>query len=167
MAWKRIGSLTAAVWVVFGLQLACTASEAGTIPTPTSEVVVVGTAGCDVRATPIEPGRTYQEHIEATSRPYPANCQYYCLSLAEPKSRLEITISDFSTDLDLFVAIGDFEAVIGEVPREEPGSSWTSNQYGLGDEQVTIPDPASGQYYIEVCSFERDASYYKLSSRLR
>ncbi len=166
MAWKRTGSLMAAAWLVLGMQLACTASQVGLTPTPTSEVIVVGTAGCDVRATPIEPGRTYQQHLEATNRPYPANCQYYCLSLTEPKARLEIAVSDFSTDLDLFVAFGDFETVIGEVPREEPGA-WKSNQYGLGDEQVTIRDPAAGQYYIEVCSFERDASYYKLSSRLR
>ncbi len=153
--------------LLLGLQLACSASAAAGTTTPTAEVVVVGPSGCDARATEIEPGRTYEQQIEATNRPYPANCQYYCLMLAEPRSQLEITLSDFQTDLDLFVAYGEFEAVIGEVPREEAGKAWKSNQYGLRDEQVTIADPLAGPYYIEVCSFERDASYYNLSSRLR
>ncbi len=166
MGRKQRASLAAAALLLLG-QLACSATRAGLTPTPTSEAVVAATSGCDARATPIEPGRTYQLQIEATSRPYPANCQYYCLSLSEAKSRLEITLADFSTDLDLFVALGDFEAVLGEVPRDEPGRAWKSNQYGLGEEQVTISDPVAGSYYIEVCSFERDASYYNLTSRLR
>ncbi|MEW6568288.1 MAG: PPC domain-containing protein [Chloroflexota bacterium] len=152
---------------LFALQLACTASVAGTTPSPTSEVVVVEPGGCDTRATLIEADRTYQQQIEATSRPYPANCQYFCLSVPEAGKRLEIGIADFTTDLDLFVGYGEFEAVIGEVPSEDPGRTWKSNQYGLEDEQVTIADAAAGQYYIEVCSFERDASFYELTSRLR
>lgn len=159
--------LAAAVAILFGLQLACKATGASGQPTATADLIVVQPSGCDARAIQIEPGRTYQQKIEATNRPYPANCQYYCLMLADPRSELEITLSDFRTDLDLFVAFGEFEGVIGEVPRDEEGKAWKSNQYGLGDEQVTIRHPLAGPYYIEVCSFERDASYYNLSSRLR
>lgn len=157
----------AAAALLMGLQLACSAAAGAGTATPTADVVVVGPSGCDARATEIEPGRTYQQQVEATNRPYPANCRYYCLMLAEPRSQLEITLSDFRTDLDLFVAYGEFEALIAEVPREEAGKAWASNQYGLREEQVTIGDPLAGPYYIEVCSFERDASYYNLRSRLR
>lgn len=159
--------LAFALALVLGLQLACSASTASLTASPTSEVEGVEPGGCDSRATRIELNRTYDYQIEATSRPYPANCQYYCVSVSAEGETLEIGIADFTTDLDLFVGYGGFETVIGEIPLEEEGRAWKSNRYGVEDEQLLIPDPVPGQYYIEVCSFEKDASVYKLTTRLR
>jgi hypothetical protein len=72
-------------------------------------------------------------------------CAVFCLWVPEG-SRLEIGISDFDVDLDVYV-----DADLS-VLQSEDQSSWMSNAYGIEDEQVTIRSPG-GRYYIQVCSF--------------
>lgn len=77
---------------------------------------------------------------------YPDTCGIYCLWVPEGSS-LEITISGFDSDLDLYV---DTDLSVLEYGDH---GLWVSNDYGNGDELVSIPDP-SGRYFIQVCSYE-------------
>jgi hypothetical protein len=74
------------------------------------------------------------------------SCEVYCLWVPEGSS-LEIGISGFDVDLDLYVD------TYFSVLQFEVRSRWESNAFGIGDEQVAIQNPG-GRYYIQVCSYE-------------
>ncbi len=122
---------------------------------------------CDPRATPIEINRSYDLQMQSTNDPYPANCLYYCVLVPEIADSVQIDLRDFNTDLDLFVGYGDYESVTGEMPVEGESYAWKSNHPGTDDEQVSVPDPQPGVYYLEVCSYRGDSSPFELSTEVR
>lgn len=122
---------------------------------------------CDQRATPIETGGRLNLQMHSTTSPYPANCLYYCVGIAEGGDRLDIAIRDFDVDLDLFVGYGSFEAVSGDVPVEGESYTWKSNDYGTDDEEVSVSNPEAGLYYIEVCSYAGESSPFVLETDVR
>jgi hypothetical protein len=131
-------------------------------PTPTATSVHVPVPSeCDSPATPIQANTTLNLNMHSTSQSYPANCLYYCFAIADA-GRLDIGIYNFSVDLDLYVGYGSIEAVDGVVPEWGESYDWMSNDFGTGDEEVTIPNPEAGTYYIEVCSYEGEASPFRL-----
>ena len=134
-------------------------------PEPTMPPFVGGE--CDSRSTRIDANVSYDENMHSTTQSYPANCLYYCLWIPEAMSNLTIGISDFDVDLDLYVGYGSMEAVSGSEVEQGETYTWKSNDYGTGDEQVSIRNPEGGVYYIEVCSYEGSASPFKLETGLR
>jgi hypothetical protein len=96
-----------------------------------------------------------QQGVEAGN--YPDSCRYYCLWVPEDGNSLEIGISSFDIDLDMYV-----DTDLSVLTFEDHGE-WESNAYGDGDESVSIDNP-SGRYYIQVCSYEGLASSFTLSS---
>ena len=110
-------------------------------------------------------GSTQSGSITSTTEPYPANCTYYCLWMPGGASSLDIGISGFEVDLDLYVGYGDISLVLGAEPGD---SGWLSNSYGTGDELVSIPNPGSdGAYYIEVCSYDGQGSNFQIQATTR
>jgi hypothetical protein len=130
----------------------------GNLPGEPTEPIVTE---CDSPATPIQANTTLNLNMHSTSQSYPANCLYYCFAIADA-GRLDIGIYNFSVDLDLYVGYGSIEAVDGVVPEWGESYDWMSNDFGTGDEEVTIPNPEAGTYYIEVCSYEGEASPFRL-----
>ena len=134
------------------------------LPPPPTEPFVPGT--CDSRSTPIDANTTYNLNMHSTTAGYPANCLYYCLWIPDGGNLL-IGIYDFNVDLDLYVGYGSMEAVDGVRPVWGETYDWMSNSYGTGDEEVNIPGPRSGAYYIEVCSYQGTASPFRLETSFR
>lgn len=87
---------------------------------------------------------------------YPDTCEIYCLWVLAGSS-LEIGISDFDVDLDIYV---DTDLSVLEYGDR---GEWRSNAYGTVDELVLIPEPG-GRYYIQVCSYEALPSDFILYS---
>jgi hypothetical protein len=87
---------------------------------------------------------------------YPDTCEIFCLWVPDGR-QLEIGISDFEIDLDLYV---DIDLSILEYGDH---GLWMSNGYGSGDELVVIEDPG-GRYYVQVCSYEAAPSDFRLRS---
>jgi hypothetical protein len=74
---------------------------------------------------------------------------------------LEIGVSDFTVDLNLYIGRGSID-VLNDVDVVE-GSDWYSHHTGDGsDEDVSITDPEGGVYYIEVCSYDGSPSPFTL-----
>lgn len=158
------------VLVALGLlvvQVGCVRPEGTAMPSAVPATPVVGQGECDARATRIEPNALSRREMRSTSSPYPANCLYYCLWVPEGGETLDIAISDLAADLDLFVGFGEFSSVVGVEPTQSVSYTWKSNGYGTQDEAVRIPAPQTGMYYIEVCSYEGEATPFNLSTRLR
>ncbi len=110
---------------------------------------------------------SYEQQMHATDQGYPANCLYYCLWIPDNQSNLSISIADFNTDLDLYIGQGEFESVVGADVVYNETYMWKSNEFGTVDEFVSINNPVGGVYYIEVCSYEGEASPFVLSTELR
>lgn len=102
---------------------------------------------CDPAAC-IEMNRSYDDHT--TGGDYPVGCSLYSLTVPAGR-RLEIGIRDFTIDLDLYV-----DRNLSVLQYEDHGQ-WESNDYGTGDESITISNP-DGRYYIQVCSYSVDES---------
>ena len=77
--------------------------------------------------------------------------------MPESGSSLEVGISRFNVDLDMYV---DTDLSVLEL---DDHGQWESNNYGAGNESVTIENPG-GRYYIQVCSFEGKASSFNIWS---
>ena len=154
---------------LLGSLLGCSPQVATlTVPFPTATAVAPGAGGeCDARSTRILVDTSYSLRMEATSDPYPANCSYYCMWLPDGGEALEITLSDAVADLDLFVGFGSMDALAGVDVVEGETYTWKSNEPVTGDEAVQIPSPAAGVYYLEVCSYEGEATDFRLASSLR
>ena len=122
------------------------------LPTDTAEPQNTATpfAGgeCDSRTERIDMDVRYNNHI--TGGYYPEGCYMYCLWVPTGKS-LTIGISDFSIDCDLYV---DKDLSVLEFSDH---GAWQSNDYGTGDEQVTISNP-DGRYYVQVCTYDVDVN---------
>jgi hypothetical protein len=85
---------------------------------------------------------------------YPDACEVFCLWVPDG-SRLEIGISNFNVDLDIYVDVN-----LSVLQYEDHGQ-WESNAYGTVDESVSISNPG-GRYYMQVCSYEGLASGFTL-----
>jgi hypothetical protein len=83
--------------------------------------------------------------MSVTGGTYPDICAIYCLWVPDGQL-LEIGISNFDVDLDVFV---DTDLSILEY---DDRGMWRSNAYGAVDESITIQDPG-GRYYVQVCSY--------------
>jgi ABC-type glycerol-3-phosphate transport system substrate-binding protein len=118
-----------------------------------SETFVGG--DCDSSTTRVDMNTTTSQSVQAGN--YPDACEVYCLWVPENGSRLDIGISNFDVDLDMYV-----DTDLSVLTYEDHGQ-WESNAYGTGDESVTISNPG-GRYYIQVCSYEGLASSFNLSS---
>jgi len=126
-------------------------------PSETSTTVIESfvSGECDGSTIPIDMNTTYQHQVEQGS--YPASCSFYCLWVPESGSSLEIGISRFGVDLDMYV-----DTNLSVLASSETGTGrWESDNYGSGNESVTIGNP-SGRYYIQVCSYEGEASTFNL-----
>jgi hypothetical protein len=116
----------------------------------TSEETFVG-GDCESGAIRVDMNTRTTQSVEAGN--YPDACHYYCLWVPEGGNRLEIGISGFDVDLDMYV-----DTDLSVLTFEDHGE-WESNAYGTGDESVTINN-AGGRYYIQVCSYEGLASSF-------
>lgn len=97
---------------------------------------------------------------EVTGTSYPDTCTVYCLWVPDAGSSLEIGISGFDVDLDMYV-----DTNLSVLQYEDHGQ-WESNAYGTDDESVTISGPG-GRYYIQVCSYEGLPSSFTIDSTYR
>jgi hypothetical protein len=135
--------------------------EEPTVAAPT-ESVAAGGGACDPRSTAIQPNVSVAGHIDATDQGYPSNCTYYCLWLPGGESGLDVTLSDFSVDLDLYMVYGEYDEILNPDPDS---ATWASNEFGTADEMVSVPNPGTdAAYYIEVCSYEGSASDFTLTT---
>jgi len=125
------------------------------------------TCECDPRAEQIDINTSVPLEMHRATGGYPANCQYWCACIPSGGSSLGFGISDFVVDLDLYVAWNDYEGITGQTLVYGETYTWLSNDYGTGDEAVSISNPNEGPYYIEVCSYEGEPSPYSLTSELR
>jgi hypothetical protein len=120
----------------------------------TSEETFSG-GDCDSDSIRVDMNTTTQQSVSAGN--YPDSCKYYCLWVPDDGSKLEIGISNFDIDLDMYV-----DTDLSVLTFEDHGQ-WESNAYGDGDESVSINNPG-GRYYIQVCSYEGLASNFNFSS---
>jgi hypothetical protein len=135
--------------------------EEPTAEEPTEEMVTGG-GTCDPRSAAIQPNVSVAGHIDATDQGYPDNCTYYCLWLPGGESGLDVTLSDFSVDLDLYMVYGEYDEILNSDPES---ATWSSNEFGTADEVVSVPNPGTdAAYYIEVCSYEGSASDFTLTT---
>jgi hypothetical protein len=154
---------------LLGSLLACSPQVATlNVPSITATAVAPAVGGeCDARSTRILANTAYSLRMEATADPYPSNCLYYCMWLPDAGEALEISLADALADLDLFVGYGSMEAIAGVDVVEGQTYTWKSNTPGTGNEALQIASPAAGVYYLEVCSYEGEATDFRLASSLR
>jgi hypothetical protein len=136
-------------------------------PTEAPPLPIDYTCECDPRAKPIEINTTIPLNMHTATGGYPANCQYWCACVPSGGTSLDIGITDFSVDLDIYVAWNDYEGVTGQTPIYGESYTWMSNAYGTGDEWINATSPEGGPYYIEVCSYEGSPSPYNLVTEFR
>jgi len=179
----RPGALVLAAGLLLLAALACGGPTEPTNPPPTAPPeaaptsppaeptnpppVVPYSCECDPRAGQIDINTTVPLEMQRATGGYPANCQYWCACVPGGGSSLAFGISDFVVDLDLYVAWNDYEGITGQTLVYGETYTWLSNDYGTGDEAVSISNPNEGPYYIEVCSYEGEPSPYNLTSELR
>jgi hypothetical protein len=124
-----------------------------------------GDDGGDFTGGECEPGTTRLQMDSSasgqiTGSSYPDTCTVFCLWVPEGGSRLDISISDFDVDLDMYV---DTDLTI--LQFEDQGQ-WFSNAFGTDDESVSISSPG-GRYYIQVCSYEGIPSGFTIENDYR
>jgi hypothetical protein len=115
---------------------------------------------CQSGTTRIEMNRSVSGSISGGS--FPDNCAEFCLWVPENGSRLDITITGFDVDLDLYVD-PDYQVLQSSEIGE---ASWESIDFGTEDESVSISNPG-GRYYIQVCSYEGTASSFTVETDYR
>jgi len=134
-----------------------TGGGAVSIPMPTS------CESLDDRASTvlITLGETYSEEMHSSAGSYPGNCLYYCLGVPANLSSLDIGITGFENELNLYIGRGSIDVLNDN--DVSGGSDWYSHTAQDGvDESVSIPSPVSDVYYIEVCSFDGRPSPFTL-----
>lgn len=116
---------------------------------------------CQPGTTRVEMNRSISAQISQDDDAL-AFCTEYCLWVPEGGSRLDITISDFDVDLDLYVDTS-YQVLMGDQAGE---AAWESIDFGPDDESVSISSPG-GRYYIQVCSYEGNPSSFTLQTDYR
>lgn len=122
-------------------------------------------ASCDAPAAPMALGASVQAQLQATRQPYPANATYYCFAAPAGVQSITISLTGLAADLDLYVGYGSIRTVQGVDLSRGDTYQWKSNAFGSVDEMVTISAPQPGIYYIEIASYEGQASPFTLSVR--
>jgi hypothetical protein len=107
---------------------------------------------CDPISDRVEMNTSVDKSVQGGS--YPDACEVFCLWVPDG-SRLEIGISDFNVDLDIYVDV-DLTVL-----QYEDHGRWESNAYGSVNEEVRINNP-EGRYYMQVCSYEGLPSSFTL-----
>jgi hypothetical protein len=150
-----IDQTNAAYWnEIDAVELVGRADSTGQVTIPPTATSVPFVAGeCDGEAIPILMNTDTEQSVQAGN--YPDACEFYCLWVPDNGSQLNIGITNFNVDLDLYV-----DTNISVLAFEDHGQ-WESNAYGDGDESVSIFNPG-GRYYIQVCSYEGLASSFIL-----
>lgn len=123
---------------------------------------ITGGSSPDQCAT-LTANQSYTAQMHTSSGSYPENCEYYCVTVPEGSSQADITLSGLSVDLDMFVQANN--PVFTSDP--DAAGTWTSNEFGTVDEQVSISSPDAGTYYIEICSYEGTGGPYNLNASVR
>lgn len=123
-------------------------------PQPTATDTPVPYLGGDCDPGTVRVVMDTSVQMSVTGGTYPDICAIYCLWVPDGQL-LEIGISNFDVDLDVFV---DTDLSILEY---DDRGMWRSNAYGAVDELITIQDPG-GRYYVQVCSYEALPSDFTL-----
>ncbi len=89
-------------------------------------------------------------------------CTEFCLWVPDGGTRLDIMISGYSVDLDLYVDT-DYQVLMSE---DAGTADWESRGSGDAEESVAISNPG-GRYYIQVCSYDQVASGFTLETDYR
>ena len=121
-------------------------------PEPTNTTEPFAGGDCDPITERVEMNSRVTKYVQSGT--YPDTCEVFCLWVPSG-SQLEIGISDFNVDLDIYV-----DTDLSVLQYEDHGR-WESNDFGTGDEEVRISNPG-GRYYIQVCSYEALASSFSL-----
>jgi hypothetical protein len=147
--WQVFGIVTS-VLVIMLLSCQTVSTPTAVIP-PTAKTIPTAfvPGDCDPSAQPIEMNTSYNNHI--TGGPYPETCPMYCLWT--PKgSQLEIGLSDFSINLDIYV-----DQNLSVADYSDFGQWYSHNASETGSEVVTIDNP-DGRFYIQVCAYSSNLS---------
>jgi hypothetical protein len=116
---------------------------------------------CAPGTTRIEMNRSISAQISEDNDDLPF-CTEYCLWVPEGGSNLDIMISDFDVDLDMYV-----DTNLGDLHSDDSSlAEWVSNDFGTGPESVSISSPG-GRYYIQICSYQGDPSAFTLETDYR
>jgi hypothetical protein len=115
---------------------------------------------CQSGTTRIDMNRSVSGSISGGS--FPDNCTEFCLWVPEGGTRLDITVTDFDVDLDLYVD-QSYEVLMSDQIGE---AGWESIEFGTDDESVSISSPG-GRYYIQVCSYEGTPSGFTVQTDYR
>ena len=138
-----------------GVLLACGSAAPTSAPRPTNTPQPTNTqtpfvpGDCDPSSELIEMNERYSNHI--TGGPYPETCHMYCLWVPQG-SQLEIGITDFYINLDIYVDVN-----LSVADYSDFGEWYGHSGAESGTEEVTIYGP-SGRYYIQVCAYSIDRS---------
>jgi len=137
---------------IFALVLSACGSRLGTVQDAADAVLPKVNVNCDSRSTSIDLNTSQNMTLTMTGDgTFPGNCTHFCLAVPDGASQLEIGISNFATDLDLYVAATSLDKLMDE---STDASEFTSNVTGLDPENVLIDDPLSGAWYAQICSYE-------------
>jgi hypothetical protein len=155
----RVIAVPLAVSVTVLAVIACGGSAAPTTaptvpPAPTQPPPAEPVGSCEPTDQELELGRAYNLDVSAGS--YPEACHYYCVRVPEGGERLEFSLTGFDVDLDIYV-----DQDLSVLAFSDHGQ-WESNDYGTGDESISIFSPEGGPYYAQVCSYEGLASPFTL-----
>ena len=168
------------IWIVVAFMLmilACGTAPGSTnssiqTETPTNVLLPIPTATVFIRpsSVPSISTDTFQEDVcdpsietlalnsrvskRVQGGSYPDSCEVFCLCVSDG-SMLEIGISDFVVDLDIFIDV-DLSIL-----QYEDNGRWESDAFGTVNEQISIQDPG-GCYYIKVCSYEGEPGTFYL-----
>jgi hypothetical protein len=124
-----------------------------------------GPVSCDQPAVQVAIGAQANGEITATTQPYPANADYFCVNVGPGVQRLTLELSGMTVDLDLYVGHGSIDSVQGINLEQGETYEWKSNAFGTETERVVIDQPQPGVYYAEIISYNSEQSAYQFAAR--
>jgi hypothetical protein len=137
---------------MIALMITACGRNLGTVQDAGSNGLPKVTVSCDSRSTSMDLNTSKNLNLKMTGDgTFPGNCAHFCLAVPDGASDLEIGISNFASDLDLYVAASSLDKLMDS---STDASEFTSNETGLDPETVSVPDPASGAWYAQVCSYQ-------------
>jgi hypothetical protein len=143
-----------AVIVLAAATLACTINTGGGGGSQ-PETFVGG--DCEAGTTRIEMNASASGYIAGGST-FEQVIQNFCLWVPDNGSRLRITITGYSVDLDMYV-----DTSLASLMSESGMGQWNSRNTGSDNEEVTIDNPG-GRYYIQIVSYDGSPSSFTISS---
>ncbi len=120
---------------------------------------------CDSRSTPLDLNTTQNLNLQVTGDgSFPGNCAHFCLAVPEGSTELQIGISNFAADLDLYVASQSLEKLMDQ---STDASEYTSNVTGMDPENLAISNPAGGIWYAQVCSYDGKSGDFTITTSVK